>query len=185
MCGVARVIFHHVWAFLTAFVGPCTAPLVATLLSQAPTPCLMNVTLAAPDLFHRVPKSKQQRLTERLLIHTVLSSSVTLLFKVLLALYGTAVPSPCSPKSDTLLYVAGADDVRSASSQITGIHSHKLPASILTTYRHPFSQITGIHSHNLPASILTTYRHPFSQLTGIHSHIPFTDYLRIRSAIFG
>jgi hypothetical protein len=89
VCGVARVIFHHVWAFHTAFVGPCTVPLVATLLSQAPTPCLMNVTPAGPDLFHRVPKSKQQKLTERLLIHTMLSSSVTLLFKVFLAVYGT------------------------------------------------------------------------------------------------
>lgn len=115
VCGVARVIFHHVWAFRTAFVGPCTAPLVATLLSQAPTPCLMNVTPAGPDLFHRVPKSKQQRLTERLLIHTLLSSSLTLLFNVFLALYGTSLPSPCSPKIDTLLYVAGASDVRSTS----------------------------------------------------------------------
>ena len=124
VCGVARVIFHHVWAFHTAFVGPCTAPLVATLLSQAPTSSsLMNVTPAGRDLFHRVPKNKQQRLTERLLIHTVLSSSVTLLFKVFLALYGTVVPSPCSRKSDTLLHVAGASDVRSTSSQLTGIHS--------------------------------------------------------------
>jgi len=139
VCGVARGIFHHVWAFHTAFVGPRTEPLVATLLSQAPTPCLMNVTPSGADLFHRVPKSKQRSLTERLLIHTVLSSSVTLLFKVFFALYGTVVPSPCSPKSDTLLYVAGANNVRST----------------------------------------------YSQLTGIHSRIPFTDQLRIRSAIFG
>jgi len=71
VCGVARGIFHHVWAFHTAFVGPCTEPLVATLLSQAPTPCLMNVTPSGADLFHKVPKSKQHKLTERLLIHTV------------------------------------------------------------------------------------------------------------------
>lgn len=82
---------------------------------------LMNVTPAGPDLFHRVPKSKQQRLAERLLILTMLSSSVTQLFKVFLALQGTGVPSPCSPKSDIVLYVAWASDVRSTYSQLTGI----------------------------------------------------------------
>ena len=134
VCGMARVIFHHVWAFHTAFVGPCTAP----LLSQAPTPCLMNVTPAGPDLFLRVPKSKQQRRTKRLLIHTVLSSSVTPLFKVFLALYGTGLTSPCSPKSDTSLYVAGASDVRSDTS---------LYVAGASDVRSKSSQINGIHSH--------------------------------------
>jgi hypothetical protein len=95
---MARVIFHHVWAFRSAFVGPCTAPLVSTLFNQVTTLCLMNATAAGVDLLLRVPKGKQQRLTECLLIHTMSSSSVTELFKAFLALYETGVSSPYSPE---------------------------------------------------------------------------------------
>ena len=124
VCGVARGIFHHVWAFHTAFVGPCTEPLELLCWAKRRRLAWWMWPPSCPDLLHRVPKSKQQRLTERLLIHTVLSCLVTLLFKVFPVFYGTGVLSPCSPKSDTLLYVAGASDVRSTSSQLTGIHSH-------------------------------------------------------------